>query len=158
MKFHAPKDVYGPNLLSLFVRELGGVKAVYKHLGVSERTVYHWLSSGHVPRTAVLALFWETQWGRGHIYADQVNEIRLLYAQLNLLQRQYRRATQIISGLRALHTGSANEPLFEELPDWPLQRSPSFGTTEEAEHFAVRVREAIRMTEDADTRAVAAAR
>lgn len=158
MRFHAPKDVYGPNLLKLFVRELGGVKAVHKHLGVSERTVYQWLSSGNVPRAAVLALFWETQWGRGHIYTDQVNEIRLLYAQLNLMQRQYRRATQIITGLRALHAGSANEPLFEELPDWPIQRSPSFGTSEETENFAERVREAIRMTEQADIRAVASAR
>jgi hypothetical protein len=110
-----------------------------------------------VPRAAVLALFWETQWGRGHIYADQVNEIRLLYAQLNLMQKQYRRATQIITGLRALHASSANEPLFEELTNWPLQRTPTFGTTEESENFAERVREAIRMTEQADTRAVVSA-
>ena len=157
MRFHAPKDVYGPNLLSLFVKELGGIKTVHKYLGVSERTVYQWLSSGRVPRAAVLALFWETQWGRGHIYTDQVNEIRLLYAQLNLMQRQYRRATQIITGLRALHAGSANEPLFEELRDWPIPRTPTFGTSEDAEHFAERVREAIRMTEHVDTRAVASA-
>lgn len=158
MYFHAPKDVYGPNLMHLFVKELGGVKAVYKYLGVSERTVYQWLSSGRVPRAAVLALFWETQWGRGHIYTDQVNEIRLIYAQLDLLRRQYKQAKEIITGLRALHTGSANEPLFEELPNWPLQRTPTVGTAEDMERFAERVREAIQAAEHAEARPVASAR
>lgn len=142
MHFHAPKDVYGPNLLRLFVEELGGVKAVHKHLGVSERTMYHWLSSGRVPRAAVLALFWETQYGRGHIYADQVNEIRQLYTQVCLLREQYQRAKDIITGLRVLHAGAANEPLFEELADWSISRPPRFGTQENADRLAKSVMQA----------------
>lgn len=142
MRFHAPKDVYGPNLLRLFVEELGGAKTVHKHLGVSERTMYHWLSSGRVPRAAVLALFWETQYGRGHIYADQVNEIRQLYAQVCLLREQYQRAKDIITGLRALHAGSANEPLFAELAEWSILRPPRFGTQEDADRLAKSVMQA----------------
>lgn len=158
MRFHAPKNVYGPNLLRLFVEELGGVKAVHKHLGVSERTMYHWLSSGRVPRAAVLALFWETQYGRGHIYADQVNEIRQLYTQVCLLREQYQRAKDIITGLRALHAGAANEPLFEELADWSIPRPPRFGTKENADRLAKSVMEAQQEDRHLTEQAVALAR
>lgn len=40
MHFHAPKNIYGPELLRMFVDELGGPKAVHKYLGVTERTVF----------------------------------------------------------------------------------------------------------------------
>lgn len=126
MFFHAPKDIYGPELLRMFIDELGGPKRVHKYLGVSERTVWHWLSAGRVPRAAVLALFWESRWGRSQVFTEQVNEIRLLYRQVCILQDQYQKAKDIITGLRAMHAGSANEPLFEELPDLAYRQAPSF--------------------------------
>ncbi|PUA98528.1 hypothetical protein C8C99_3404 [Acidovorax sp. 107] len=126
MFFHAPKDIYGPELLRMFIDELGGVQRVRKHLGVTERTVYRWLSEGRPPRAAVLALFWESQYGRSQIFTEQVNEIRLLYRQVCILQDQYQKAKDIITGLRAMHAGSANEPLFEELPDLGHQQPPTF--------------------------------
>lgn len=126
MFFHAPKDIYGPELLRMFIDELGGPKRVHKYLGVSERTVWHWLSAGRAPRAAVLALFWESRWGRSQIFTEQVNEIRLLYRQVCILQDQYQKAKDIITGLRAMHAGSANEPLFEELPDLGHRQPPSF--------------------------------
>ena len=39
MFFHAPNNIYGPELLRMFIDELGGIKRVHKYLGVSERTV-----------------------------------------------------------------------------------------------------------------------
>lgn len=129
MHFHAPSNIYGPNLLRIFMDDLGGPKAVHKYLGVSERTVFHWLASGRVPRAAVLALFWESKYGRGQIFTDQVNEIRLLYGRVCLLQEQYQRAKDIITGLRAMHAGSANEPLFEELLDLNSGPTPTFAAS-----------------------------
>lgn len=126
MRFHAPKNIYGPNLLRTFIDELGGIKAVHKYLGVSERTVYQWLFNGRAPRAAVLALYWESKYGRSQIFADQVNEIRYLYSQTRLLHEQYQRAKDIITGLRALHSGSANEAFFDELPDLKIPRKPQF--------------------------------
>lgn len=128
MFFHAPKDIYGPELLRMFIDELGGPKRVHKYLGISERTVWRWLAAGRAPRAAVLALFWESRWGRSQIFTDQVNEIRLLYRQVCILQEQYQKAKDIITGLRAMHAGSANEPLFEELPDLAYRQPPSFDT------------------------------
>ncbi|WP_157982602.1 hypothetical protein [Simplicispira lacusdiani] len=128
MYFHAPRDIYGSECFRLFMAELGGPKAVHRYLGVTERTVYHWLATGRAPRAAVLALFWESKYGRSHIYTDQVNEIRLLYRQVCLLREQFQRAKEVVTGLRALNAGSANEPLFEELPDFGPLLEPSFGT------------------------------
>lgn len=128
MYFHAPRDAHGPGSFGIFVDELGGPKAVYKYLGVSEATVRRWLATDCAPRAAALALYWESKYGRSHIYADQVNEIRLLYRQVCLLREQFQRAKEIVTGLRALHAGSANEPLFEELPDFGPPLEPSFDT------------------------------
>jgi ribonuclease I len=68
--FMAPKDVYGVNLMRMFVDELGGQKAVAKHLGVNERSVRRWLDTGKVPRAYVLALYWETKYGRSNIHTS----------------------------------------------------------------------------------------
>eukprot|EP01041_Mallomonas_annulata_P032567 gene32567-55063_t len=113
--FHAPRDIYGPSAFREFVHELGGPRSVSKYLQVTERTVWRWLSEGNVPRAAVLALYWETQYGRSQIYTEQVNEIRMLCGRVRLLQDQFARARDIVAGLRKLHSGGANEPVFEEM-------------------------------------------
>jgi hypothetical protein len=126
MFFNAPNNIYGPELLRLFIDELGGVKRVHKYLGVTERSVWRWLSTGRAPRAAVLALYWESKWGRSQIFSDQVNEIRLLYRQVCILQDQYQKAKDIITGLRSMHAGSANEPIYDELPDLSNRQPPTF--------------------------------
>lgn len=128
MLFHAPRNIYGIDCFRMFMDEVGGgVEGVSKYLGVHENTVRSWLREATpVPRAAVLALFWESKWGRSQIFTDQVNEIRLLYRQVCILQDQYQKAKDIITGLRAMHAGSANEPLFEELPDLGYQQPPTF--------------------------------
>lgn len=127
MYFHAPQNIYGPNLLRILVDEIGGVKVAHKYLGISERTMFKWLATDRAPRAAVLALFWESKYGRSQIFTDQVNEIRILYRKVNVLEEQYQRAKDIITGLRSMHTGSSNEPLFEELPAFTKQTFPTFG-------------------------------
>lgn len=54
-----------------------------------------------------------------------VNEIRLIYRQLCIVQEQYAKAKDMVAGLRKLHTGSSNEPVFEDLPqlDFMLRHS-----------------------------------
>ena len=41
-----------------------------------------------------------------------VNEIRLIYRQLCIVQEQYAKAKHMVAGLRKLHTGSSNEPVL----------------------------------------------
>jgi hypothetical protein len=111
----APKDIFGKDVFELFAAELGTVR-VCKILDVRQRTVQRWMSGATpVPKMAVLALFWETHYGRSLIESEMINEIRLLYFRNTLLQEQFIKAKDMVAGLRRLHTGTANEPLFEEL-------------------------------------------
>jgi len=125
--FHAPKDVYGINLFRLFLDELGGKKPVATYLNVDYSTITRWLLEDRVPRAAVLALFWESNYGRSQIFTDQVNEIRQLYARVQLLEGQLERCTRIVAGLRTLHAGTANEPVFEAIPEIMPTPAPRFG-------------------------------
>lgn len=136
MKFLAPNKVRGQNLLTLFIQELGGPKLVAKYLDVNERTVYLWMAKGCAPRSAVLALFWESKYDHSLLSTTLQNEISLLHGQLRVFASQYQRAKDMVTGLRALHAGAANEPLFDELPNLPSFFQTSFATAEELELFA----------------------
>lgn len=118
----APKEIWGINVFKIFVEELGMARTC-KILDVREATVRRWLRNTGVadkhpvPRMAVLALYWETQYGKMLVDSDQVNEIRLLYSRIRVLEEQFSKAREIVSGLRRMHTGTANEAYFDDLPD-----------------------------------------
>lgn len=46
-------------------------------LGVSTRTVYHWLKHDNAPRPVLLSLFWVTRWGHQWLDTDLFNLMRL---------------------------------------------------------------------------------
>lgn len=123
----APKTIFGPNIFRIFVNELGGIKRVAKFLDVSERTIGYWLAKDRPPRAAVLAMYWETQYGRSLIESDQITEIRLLYRRVHILQEQYAKAREIVTGLRRLQTDTANEAFFDELQDLSCQFPNTWG-------------------------------
>lgn len=128
--FHTPKNIYGPNLFRMFVDELGGPKKVCKFLDVTERTVWRWLATDSVPRAHVLALYWESKYGRSQVFTEQVNEIRLLYREVCILREQYSRSANIINGLRKLHTGTANEPIFEDMVTFYELPTDTYGASD----------------------------
>jgi hypothetical protein len=84
--------------------DLGGrnVEQLAKHLGVSTRTIKRWRSRGHAPRAVLLALFWETTWGRSAVNCQAENAART-YA-------GYARCLSEAAGLRVpqLHVEAAN--------------------------------------------------
>lgn len=116
MFFSAPKNVYGGNLFATFMDECGGMAKVAAFLHVSERTVKNWIKKGSAPRAAVLALYWETNYGRSEMFTSQVNEIRLMCRRIDVLEKQYIRAKDIVTGLRQIQGDTANEAYFDELP------------------------------------------
>mgnify|MGYP000856052026 FL=1 len=123
----APQAIFGPNLFRIFVDELGGAKHVAKFLDVSIRSVQSWLANENPPRAVVLALYWESRYGRSLIESDQINEIRLLYRRVQILQEQYAKAQKIVAGLRHLNTGTANDAFYEELPDLSYEAPNTWG-------------------------------
>lgn len=116
MFFSAPKNISGGNLFALFMDECGGMAKVAAFLHVSERTVKRWVEKGNAPRAAVLALFWETNYGRSQLFTSQVNEIRLMCRRIDILEQQYIKAKDIVTGLRQIQGDTANEAFFDELP------------------------------------------
>ena len=130
----APHYIWGVNFFEQFAHELG-VKQVCKLLEVSPATVRRWLKgSTPVPRMAVLALFWETKYGKGLIDTAQVNEIRMLYMRIRILEGQYAKAREIATRMRKIKTASANEPFFEELDQlcpWENDVSNQWGNLEQ---------------------------
>lgn len=116
----APHDMYGPNLFELFVQELSIGRAA-QILGESESKIKRWIRTERVPKMAVLALYWETQYGRSLIDSDHRNELSLMSLRIRILEQQLVKAKDIITGLRRFNYGTANEPLFDELADFDHQ-------------------------------------
>lgn len=113
----APHDMHGPNLFALFVQELSIARAA-QILGESESKIRRWIRTERVPKMAVLALYWETQYGRSLIDSDHRNELSLMSLRIRILEQQLVKAKDIITGLRRFNYGTANEPLFDDLADF----------------------------------------
>ena len=77
---------------------------------------------------AMLAMYWETQYGRSLIDADQVNEIRILYRRVRILQGQFQRAKDIVTERRKLQTCAANEAIFDELTNFTDLPTDTYGS------------------------------
>lgn len=74
----AQRDLGGSNDFRMMVDELGRA-FVIRHLAISRQQLAAWLlPNAQVPRASVLALYWETHWGRSLIDSDRHNELDLL--------------------------------------------------------------------------------
>lgn len=131
-----PNNISGRDVFKIFVHELGGPKRVSKKLNVTERTIWRWLAEDSVPKMAVHALFWETQYGQSLIETDQRNEIVLLRARVRILEDQFIRAKDVITGMRLLNYGTANEPLYDVNGEFIVGTQNANATAPEARKVA----------------------
>lgn len=109
----APHDMYGINIFRIFVDELSAKQAA-KILDVTTATISRWIATEKVPKAAVLALYWESKYGRSLIESEHDREIKDLYGRMNSYKHKFLRAAEIIAGLRAMDYGTANEPFYDE--------------------------------------------
>jgi len=63
-------------------------KQVARHLGVTEQTLKKYIKSEGAPRAIVLALFWETRWGRSAADTDAANFGAIYYRKAMGLERE----------------------------------------------------------------------
>lgn len=108
--------------LSMLVDDLMGDRSpesVGRHLGVSGLTVRRWLKADQAPRAALLALFWETRWGRSALDADATNLVRTTVGLNNALRNENAALKRRIARLEALSYGAANAPSFHPENDEP---------------------------------------
>lgn len=100
----------------LILEDLGNPhpRQVAKVLGVGTRTVYRWNRAGQAPRSAALALFWLTRWGRSSVHAQAVNDAMTAVGLVDSLQREIRvLRVQLDHVLALADTGAANRPLIK---------------------------------------------
>jgi hypothetical protein len=101
--------------LSLIVADLANPspEQLGRALGVSSRTVRRWIAADQAPRSAVLALFWLTRWGRSeldaHLHAQAVNGASLVRALRRDLDLERSRLSRLV---RLADFGASNSPLL----------------------------------------------
>jgi|GEM_PF-7118911 len=109
----APKKLGSIYDFRNMVFQLGEAKALLL-LGVHRTTLRRWLSgSVKVPRYAVLALYWETSWGRALVDADRQYIIALMNYQIEYLRTENDRLIEAIEALEnSRKHDAANFPIF----------------------------------------------
>lgn len=108
--------------LSMLIDDLMGDRSpesVGRFLGVSGLTVRRWLKADQAPRAALLALFWETRWGRSALDAQAENLVRSHIGLNNALRNENAALKRRIARLEALSHGAANAPSFHPENDSP---------------------------------------
>ena len=91
-------------------------KQVARHLGVTEQTLKKYIKAEGAPRAIMLALFWETRWGRSAADTEAANYGSIYYRKAMGLEREnlaMRKKMQAIQQEfdRQVHE-SANSPFF----------------------------------------------
>lgn len=86
-------------------------RAIARHLDCSVKTLERWKQADQAPRTAMLALFYETRWGHSLIHSTAHNEAVLYRQQVGGLQRENAMLRARVARLERLGSyGAANEP------------------------------------------------
>lgn len=114
--FRAPRQL--PSL-EVLLHDLGQPRAdvIARALGVTPRTVRRWLADGQAPRPVMLALFWESSYGRSQANADAHNAAMWARAQVAGLERENATLSARVAYLeRVGQFGSANAPTLAPPP------------------------------------------
>lgn len=103
--------------------ELGAPdKALSRHLQVNERTLRRWRAAEAAPRPVMLALFYETRWGRSAVNCRAENDARTFAGLARAYERHANTLQARVARLEAIGDFSAaNAPVFEESAQLSLQ-------------------------------------
>jgi hypothetical protein len=115
-------------LWHLILGDLGNPppQRIAKVLGVGVRTVYRWNRLGVAPRSACLALFWLTRWGRSQVNCDAVNDCTLAVQYSTALRTELASTRAQLAAVMALvgTSGAGGEPPVSRVAAWPeLEKS-----------------------------------
>lgn len=111
--FLAPTPAKMPAFSFLLADMAGTPAQVARHLGVTHRTLQRWVAAGDAPRSALLAMYWESRWGRSAMDAQLVNDARIAHGLVSSLQSENATLRARIARLERLGGfGSANGPMF----------------------------------------------
>lgn len=114
--FRAPSHANLPHLHTLLNDIHGDIDQIARHLGISASTLRKYRAQGQAPRSVMLALFWESTWGRRTADAVAFNHATAHAALAESLKRQNKRLMEQIekleSELAQTEGHAANAPIF----------------------------------------------
>lgn len=99
--------------LEMILADLGMPQRVLaQHLGVTERALRKWKAAGEAPRAVLLALFWETSWGRSTADTDAYNAALIDRQRADAYERENRRLAAAMRRMDAMEGETVNSPAF----------------------------------------------
>lgn len=117
--FRSPSGAGLPSFSTLLADLPANLNQVARHLDLSSVTLNKYRKFDQAPRSVMLALFWETRWGRSAADTEAANYGAVYYRQAKGLERELARMTGIIrhlehelNRLAILHQGAANGPIW----------------------------------------------
>lgn len=115
--FRAPRPASLPGFGQIVADLPATQRQIARHLDITERTLQRYAATDSAPRAVVLALFWETQWGRMAADGEAAEFGRVHYArargleqQVDLLRHQVERLEVELA--RPAPQRAANSPLW----------------------------------------------
>ena len=112
--FRAPTHAELPPLRLMVADIPATEKQMARHLGITPETLRRYIKSGQAPRPIMLAMFWETRWGRSaaDCEAAQFGQVHAAHAQA--LARENAKLREQLTALeRMVDSGAANAPFFK---------------------------------------------
>lgn len=94
--FRAPSMAGLPSIATMLDDIPASTAQIARHLGIQESTLKTYQRTGNAPRAILLALFWETRWGRSAADVDAHNTATLYARQARSLQDHQARMAGII--------------------------------------------------------------
>ena len=114
--FRSPSMAGLPGLNFMLADIPANHRQVARHLGVTEQTLKKYIKAEGAPRAIMLALFWETRWGRSAADTEAANFGAIYYRKAMGLEREMiamkKRMQAMEKELDRLNTDSANSPFF----------------------------------------------
>lgn len=114
--FKAPRSAQLPHLLSILDNIGQPHQKLASFLDLSPSTIQRYERAGQAPRPVMLALYWETTWGRSAAHCEADHAARLHYMRAMGLELRISELEATIDRLQAQldkHTGgAANGPWF----------------------------------------------
>lgn len=114
--FRAPSQAGLPALTTILGDLPATPQQIARHLGISPVTLARYRAAEQAPRAVMLALFWESQWGRSAADCEAVNWAAMHHHESTILRRENAALRRQIEALEAeLAQGAAqaaNAPFY----------------------------------------------
>lgn len=98
--FRAPGHAGLPSIATMLDDIPASSAQIARHLGIKESTLKTYRRQGGAPRPVMLALFWETTWGRSAADCEAYNAVTIHQAQTKSLNDHQARMAGIIWALQ----------------------------------------------------------